>query len=174
MNLKSENLLLRGTAMTLEEMAKRLEAMEKRLKVAEDIEAIKQLHTNYINNIAFLQWDKILDCFAENASAHIASGTYTGKVEIKRFFDSIHEGHSGKEGFILTHPLISVNGDTAKGSWILYTMYSYQVTGQALFWVQGLYDCEYIRENGQWKIWNVKFEGRLHLPGVDHPPYPGV
>jgi len=45
-----------------------------------------------------------------------------------------------------------VNGDTAKGDFMLFMMYFYKRTGQSMFWVQGQYDNDYVRENGQWKI----------------------
>jgi hypothetical protein len=45
-----------------------LEELEKRVKVLEDIEAIKQLHVNYVYLLCNLQWDDMVECFAEGAT----------------------------------------------------------------------------------------------------------
>ena len=60
--------------------------------------------------------------------------------------------HAGKEGDIVVHPIIRVDDDKATGKWLLYMMYCCPRTGQSLFWVQGFYNNEYVRENGEWKI----------------------
>jgi SnoaL-like domain len=62
-----------------------------------------------------------------------------------------------------------VNGDRAKGKWLLYMMYCYPRTGQSLFWVQGFYNMEYVRENGKWKISYMNWTERMGLPGGGPP-----
>jgi len=48
-------------------------------------------------------------------------------------------------------------------------MYCYPRTGPALFWVQGFYTMEYVRENGEWKISYMNWEERMGLPGGGPP-----
>lgn len=48
-----------------------LEELEKRVKVLEDIEAIKQLHINYVYLLCNLQWEDMLECFAEDATLEL-------------------------------------------------------------------------------------------------------
>jgi len=55
------------------------------------------------------------------------------------------------EGDILVHPVIDLDGDKAKGSGALHDVLLPR-TGQSLFWVQGFYDMDYVREKGKWKI----------------------
>jgi hypothetical protein len=61
------------------------------------------------------------------------------------------------------------DGDRAKGKWLLYMMYCYPHTGQSLFWVQGFYNMEYVRENGKWKISYMNWTERMGLPGGGPP-----
>jgi hypothetical protein len=150
-----------------------LEEMEKRLRTLEDIEEIKQLHIRYVNCLTTTNWDELVDCFAENAYVDLSEG-YQGKEEIAGFYKGeITLTHIGKEGNYLVHPIISVDGDRAKGSWLFYTMFSQPHTLQygtmtapidAPDWMHGYYEMEYVRENGRWKISFLKWSIRLQSP----------
>jgi hypothetical protein len=65
--------------------------------------------------------------------------------------------------------LISVEGDKAKGSWVLYIMYRYPRTGQAMFWIQSVFEPEYFKENGKWKFRAIRCYERLGIPGGGTP-----
>jgi hypothetical protein len=149
--------------------------IKKRLRVLEDIEQIKQLQYRYLNCVMFAKYDEIGDCFAENAKIHFIESrpVTTGKAAIEKFFkDEIAKIHVGKEGDFEVHPIISVDGDKATGNWVMYIMYFYPRTGQSLFWVQGIYDAEYVREKGKWKFGYLKWRERLGLPGGGPPIEP--
>ena len=146
--------------------------IEKRLRVLEDIEQIKQLQYRYLNCVMFATYEDIGDCFAENSTINfgVPSHPIKGKGAIEKFFkEQIAKIHVGKEGDFEVHPIISVDGDKATGSWVMYIMYFYPRTGQSLFWVQGIYDVEYVRENGQWKFSLLGWRERLGLPGGGPP-----
>jgi ketosteroid isomerase-like protein len=164
--------------MTLEEMEKRLKAtedvlkkLEKRIRVTEDIQEIHQLQRRYVNALICTEWDDCADCFAENAKIDVyLHDPVKGKAAITKWFkEELSVTHAGKEGDILVHPIISVDGDKAKGKWLLYMMYAYPRTGQSLFWVQGFYEMEYVRENSTWKISLMKWTERMGLPGGGPP-----
>ena len=148
--------------MTLEQLEERLRTteamlkeMEKRLRVTEDIEEIKQLQIHYVNCLTLAKYDEIIDCFAEDSEIHLSERTQPtkGKAAIAKVFrENIAKTHVGKEGDILIHPIISVDDNKAKGTWVIYLMYFHPQTHQSLFWVQGFYDMEYVRENGKWKF----------------------
>ena len=144
----------------------------KRVKVSEDIEEIKQLQIRYVNALITTDWDTVMNCFAKDATffAYLIQKEIKGKAAIEKWFrESIAKNHVGKEGDFVVHPIISVDGDTATGSWLLYMMYCYPRTGQALFWVQGFYDMKYIRENGKWKFHYFKWAERMGIPGGGPP-----
>ena len=150
-----------------------LEELEKRLRTLEDIEEIKQIQIRYVNCLTTTDWDELIDCFAEDAFVDLSEG-YHGKEEIAGFYKGeITMTHIGKEGNYLVHPVIAVDGDTARGSWLLYTLFSQPHTLQtgamplaepAPDWMHGFYDMEYVRENGRWKISRLKWRKRLESP----------
>ncbi len=150
--------------MTPEEMENRLLDLEKRQQATEDIEAIKQLHYRYMNNFMMANWDEVLNCFADDCFLDVLPGNepVKGIKEIEKVFRGIlGKSHTGKEGDFLVHPLIQVNGDTAKGNWTMYMMWMHADTCEPLFWVQGAYDAEYIKSGGGWKFSSLKHRGRI-------------
>jgi hypothetical protein len=164
--------------MTLEEMGKRLKIvedalkeMEKSVRVIRDIEEIKDVQRRYINALICTEWDDCADCFAENARVDVyLHKPIQGRETIRKWFkEELSKTHAGKEGDVLVHPIIKVDGDKATGKWLLYMMYCYPRTGQSLFWVQGFYNNEYVRENGKWKISLMYWRERMGLPGGGPP-----
>ena len=165
---------------TLEELEKRvkaleererrideLEGMEKRLKALEDLEEIKKLHRDYIFWLSNHQWDEMIDCFSEDAIAWIGKhGEQKGKKAIKASFDSDISQVAAyqKGGQILVQPVIAVDGDKASGYWSWYRLNTdfKSPSGQTvkLFGpkMQAKYDCEYIKENGKWKIKSIRLK----------------
>jgi ketosteroid isomerase-like protein len=164
--------------MTLEDLEKRVKAAEeelkvlrKRLTVQEDVEEIKKIQVTYVNALMATDWDKTTDCFSDNARINVyLHDPVQGRKAIEKFFkEELAVTHAGKEGDVCIHPIITVDGDKAKGSWLLYMMYFYPRTGQSLFWVQGYYEMEYVREKGKWKIDYMSWTERLGLPGSGPP-----
>ena len=152
-----------------------LEEMEKRLKTLEDIEEIRKLQARYVNYLTTIQWDELVDCFAEDGVVDLHMGIAKGKKEIEKFFkEKIAITHIGMEGNFVVHPIISVKGDKAKASWLLFTYFSMPhkiqiapaLTAEedAPEWMHGYYDMEYIKENGTWKISLLKWRNRLRSP----------
>jgi len=164
--------------MTLEELEKRvkaleerekrlnvLEEMEKRLQALEDLEEIKKLHRDYIFWLSNHQWDDMVDCFSEDAVAEIGKhGEQKGKESIRASFnnDISKTASYQKGGQILIQPVITVDGDNAKGYWNWYRLNTEfrSPSGQAvnLFGpqMQAKYDCEYKKINGKWKFSRMK------------------
>lgn len=164
--------------MTLEELEKKLAETEKRLlaaeqriRVNEDIEQVKQLHQRYMNALAYINWDDIIDCFADDCSIDVQFGGFIkGKDNVARFFrEQLSTIHNGKEGIFAIHPQITVNGDTAKGNWLMYIMYADHRTWASRYWLQGIYDADYVRVNGQWKFSYLQWRPRLEPPGAPPP-----
>jgi hypothetical protein len=143
--------------------AKNLENILKRLKTLEDIEAVKKIMRHYVNCLVHVQWDDLMDCFTENARVEIGiSGLREGRQAISTLFkQDIGTRHIGKEMIFLSHPIISIHGDTAFGKWMLYHMFTEADHIEKNTWVQGRYDCEYERIGEEWKINNLKWKQRL-------------
>jgi len=141
--------------MTLEELAEKI-------KVLEDIEEIKKLHINYVYLLCDLQWDEMLDCFAENATLDLMDqGVRQGKKEIGEVFHNVLAKMIKRtDGHFVGQPVISVDGDKAKGYWILYLFFA----EPEVKWVQGRQDCEYVKVNGKWKFSSVIFASPWPAP----------
>lgn len=139
--------------MTSEEMEQRLKILEARTQVMEDIEAIKQLQYRYKNAFMQANWDELIDCFAEDATIDISpdgKNVGTGMAEVKRQFGNMAKVHVGAETDLVYHPIISVSGDKAKGTWMVTdTMH---VIDQPPVSIYGIYTAEYVKVNGQWKL----------------------
>ncbi len=132
-----------------------LEELEKRLEMLEDIEAIKWLHREYLFFISDLEIDKALECFTDDIEVEIASyGAIKGKGDVGRFFkETIRKNvFESKDGHFTGQPVITVEGKKATGHWMFYRF----VQSPTVRWIQGRYDCEYVKENGKWKFSLVK------------------
>lgn len=139
--------------MTLDEMAQKYQALEARIQVIEDVEAIKQLQYRYKNAFMQAHWEELVDCFAEDATIDIRpDGTNVGRgiAEIKRQFSNMAKVHVGAETDLVYHPIISVSGNKAKGTWMVTdTMHVIDQPPQSIY---GIYNAEYVKINGQWKF----------------------
>ncbi|MBN1176760.1 MAG: nuclear transport factor 2 family protein [Dehalococcoidales bacterium] len=153
----------------------KLEEMEKRLKNLEDIESIRQLQIRYVNDLTTIDWDDLLDCFTEDAVVDLSVGVVKGKQAIEDLFkNKIAITHVGQEGNYVVHPIITVEGDKATGSWLLYTHFSLPHKIQidpspvanvdAPDWMGGYYEMEYVREKGDWKISLLRWTRSLYSP----------
>ena len=138
-----------------------LEDLEKRVKAIEDLEEIKKLHQNYINLMDNLQYEEVLDLFTEDATAEVRnSGVKRGKKELSEVYLGVlakARGTTRFDGHMAIEPDITVDGDTAKGTWLIYMLFS----KPTIQWVQGKNECEYRKENGKWKISKLKFTRTL-------------
>lgn len=103
----------------------------------------------------------MIGCFAENATAQITTPqVHKGKAEIaKHFREFIATRGVPKGGHILVQPVVTVEGDTAKGHWTMYRLfYDFDASaGATVRWTQGRYDCKYIKESGEWKFSSMKY-----------------
>ncbi len=157
-----------------------LEEMQERVQRLQDIEDIKKLHRKYIYMLSNYQWSDMIECFAEDAVADLdPDGRYEGKEQIRKLIVGVIGERINpkrpKGGQILDQPVITVEGDTAKGKWfmnrynsddttkehwrILKPYYKYPNTVEAKppQLSLGKYDVEYVKENGEWKFSYLKW-----------------
>jgi len=157
-----------------------LQELEKRVKVLEDIEEIKQMHIRYILDLNHQNFEGMIDYFTDDAVMDYWNHC-EGKEEIAKFFRNMaadqRKNKAWKGGQILLHPLITVDGDTAKGNWTWYRLTGLG-TIQKFTSEQGLeipfpvpfpgfYTMEYRRVDGKWKM--SKFHLTHNWPGNQWP-----
>jgi hypothetical protein len=197
-------------AARIAELRPRLAAVEQRATRVEDHNAIENLQGSYGYYTDKMLWDEVVDLFADDGTLEIGpSGVYVGKTSIRRYLDSLSNGMQGPlEGVLFDHfqlqPIITVaeDGQTANGRWRLFLMTGVSGSGSGGNWGEGVYENEYVKENGVWKIrklhWFANFVapyegGWLEVnrkaiedfamgrgvtpdrpPSVSYEPYPGV
>ena len=152
-----------------------LEELEKRVRTLEDIDQIRKLQVHYVNCLTTASWDDVFDCFSEDSVVDFPQGIARGKQQVIAIFRNVVASmHVGLEGNFVVHPIITVDGDTAKGSWLLYIQFCRPrdfpsdftdlIGGETPDWMQGFYEMEYIRQQGEWKISLLRWRRRLLSP----------
>lgn len=136
-----------------------LEELEKRIRDIEELEKIKKLHREYISCLDNLEFKKALDYFTEDAEVEVrSSGVLKGRKNYSRIYlDTLAQRKERHDGHLVGQPIITIDGDTAKGQWTVYILFSVPT----IEWVQGKHDCEYVKENGEWKFSKLKFTRTL-------------
>ena len=146
-----------------------LEELEERVRALEDLEEIKKLHQHYIDLMDKLQYEEVLDLFTEDATSEIRNfGVKRGRKEMAEIYLGVIAKKRGNERFeshMAIEPNITVNGNNAKGTWLIYIFFS----KPEIQWVQGKNECEYRKENGIWKISKLKFTRTLASDPSQYP-----
>jgi len=132
-----------------------LEELEKRVQAIEDLEDIKKLHQKYIDLMDNLRYPEVLDLFTEDASVEIRNfGVLKGKEGLTDVYvNKLGRRTARSEGHFVIEPDITIDGDTASGTWLVYMLFSLP----DVQWVQGRNEAEYIKVGGKWCIKSMKF-----------------
>lgn len=132
-----------------------IEEIEKRLIALEDQEEIKRLHQHYVCLMDNLEFDKIPELFSEDAIVEVRNhGVKKGIQAVTELFLEVSKRRKGvKDGHMAIQPDISIVGEKGFGTWLIYIFFS----KPSVQWVQGVNECEYIKENGKWKFRKLKF-----------------
>jgi len=156
----------------MSELEQRLSALEHRVGELEDINAIRRLHWAYGYYIDFNRAQDVADLFADDGEVIFLSGVFRGREGVFRLYGTWfqnffleHGGEGPAFGFLLDHfqmqDIITVAPDrqTAKGRFrgLLFggshESRDYHPEGLPLqFMESGIYENDYVRENGVWKI----------------------
>jgi SnoaL-like domain len=156
----------------MSDVEKRLAALEHKVGELEDVNAIRRLHWAYGYYIDFNRARDTADLFAEDGEVIFLSGVYKGRESVFRlygtWFQNLFLEHGGEgpvDGFLLDHfqmqDIITVAADrqTAKGRFrgMLFggshETRPWKPDGVPLqFMEAGIYENDYVREDGVWKI----------------------
>jgi hypothetical protein len=144
---------------TLQQRVDRLEALTARV---EAISAIKRLQHAYGHYSELGLWHDFADLFADTGIGHYTQGALDREGIRSLFLKEVGGGRLGlADGRIYPHismqPVVTLaaDGQTAKGRWHIMAMLGgYERTAS---WAGGVYENEYIRENGVWKMKDVNY-----------------
>lgn len=147
-------------------LGSRVEQLQARVESVESIRAIKRLQYAYGHYVELGLWNDFADLFAEDAVTNYQSGV-RGKDAIRRlFFEQVGQGKLGlADGRIYPHilfqPVINLapDGRSAKGRWRILAMLG--AYGGSATWYSGVYENEYVLEDGVWKISVIHSEPKV-------------
>jgi hypothetical protein len=174
-----------------------LEELQKRIQRLEDIKQIEKLQRIYGYYRDYEEWEKVVDLFSDNAASveECDYGVYKGKAGVRRYYIDLLKG--GKDAKLRPGYMsigmqiqgvvtVADDGQTAKGRW-----YGFFVEARPTLtlhdgelrqlWAHGIYENEYVKENGKWLFsklhWNNTFcspveDGWLNLPLMGWMPLP--
>ena len=125
--------------------------------------AVKRVQETYAQYSQFGLWTDMAALFADNAQLSYGKDNAQGRQAIQNYFlTTFGEGtHGLKPGGLHTQmvlrPLINVSADgqSAKGRW-----WEFSMTGQhgvKAEWAAGIFENEYVRERGVWKISRMRY-----------------
>jgi hypothetical protein len=157
-----------------------LEELEAKVTFLEDIQQIERLQRIYGYYVDYGEWDKVIDLFSDDTESVevIDHGLYLGKAGVRRFFGGLL-GRSKREGVrqpgILALVLqlqgvvdIDPDGKTAKGRWQAIELSGRPVTGTPRpMWGLGVYENEYVKEDGKWKFKKLHYNQTFMTPYED-------
>jgi hypothetical protein len=147
----------------------RVDLLEFKLENIESVRAIKRLQYAYGHYTEMGLWNDFADLFTDDAKTNYSQGAQ-GKAEVRKlFFDQVGQGKLGlADGRIYPHILfqpvinLSPDGRTAKGRWRILAMLG-GLNGGAT-WYSGVYENEYVLDNGAWKISLLRSEPKATAP----------
>ena len=172
----------------LASLQEQIALLDAEVQGAEAVRAVKRLQYAYGHYAEFGLWHDLADLFADGGVGHYPAGKL-GKEEIRKLF--LQDVGKGKLGLpdgqfyphIMLQPIVTLAPDrkTARGRFrVLAMLGSY---GGAAIWAGGVYENEYILENGVWKIKELhyysRYSGRYEQSGwtadnaiIPRPPDP--
>ena len=135
----------------------RVERLQAQIERVESVRAIKRLQYAYGHYVELGLWNDFADLFATDAVTNYQTGV-RGKDAIRQlFFEKVGQGKLGlSEGRIYPHilfqPVITLapSGRSAKGRWRILAMLGGY--GGSATWYSGVYENEYVLDDGVWKI----------------------
>jgi len=155
---------------SLEEKITALEDVKEKITTLEDINEIKALQRIYIYYLDNHMLEEIFDLFSDNPEYIEATdeGRYFGKEGIRKFFtkelktpNSPIESRFGLHLVVQGVVNLAPTGKTAHGRWQLLGLLGGPTptapNEKSALWLAGVYENEYIKEDGKWKFKNITF-----------------
>jgi hypothetical protein len=150
--------------------------LEQRLARIEAYIDIQNLMSKYAYYHTANRHQECMELFAldtDDTWAEMTWGRYCGRESLKRLYPEFHVWVDGDPmGKMHVHtpcqPLIEVAADckTARGIWVApgHETGSPETPTPEAAWCWIKYDCDFIMENGEWKLWHMRTPGILMTP----------
>jgi len=155
--------------MTLEsdvaDLKRQLAETRHELGILQDVQAVRTLQFKYGYFMDKCMFPAIVDLFAEDAELHFMGGLYRGKAGARRLYGGATGMNGPVDGLLFEHLIvqdivdISPDRKTAKGRFRTFMQGGVHETNKTAppnlppaFWEGGIYENEYVREDGVWKF----------------------
>ena len=163
-----------GPSTSLTALQQRVDLLEALTERVEAISAIKRLQHAYGHYAELGLWHDFADLFADTGIGHYTQGALDREGIRTLFLKEVGGGRLGlADGRIYPHismqPVVTLaaDGQSAKGRWHIMAMLG--GFGGSASWAGGVYENQYVRENGVWKMKDVRYlpqySGRYEDPG---------
>ena len=143
-------------------LQKRMDRLEADVQGAEAIRAVKRLQYAYGHYAELGLWNDFADLFADSGVGHYTTGALDREGIRRLFLEDLGNGKLGlRKGQFYPHlmlqPVVTLDAgrNSAKGRWRCLAMLGGY--GGKAFWAGGVYENQYILENGIWKINELRF-----------------
>jgi triacylglycerol lipase len=151
----------------------RLNRLEAEITAAEDLRDIKKLQRAYGYYLDKGMWQDLATFFTEDAVANYPAGIFVGHDSIRQhLFMNVGGGKMGDIGLgdnrLYNHmniqPVVHLDpgGKTAKGRWRAFAMFG--SLGGGATWAEGVYELQYAKVNGVWKISKLDYYSGFGAP----------
>ncbi len=157
-----------------------LPELQARIQRLEDVKAIEKLQRIYGYYRDYADWEKIVDLFSDSAeSVEVADlGVYKGKEGVRRFYLKLLGAEPPRPGMLSLkmqlQGVVTVNpdGKTASGRWYGWGMEALPAASihygeLRQTWTFGIYENEYVKENGKWLFKKLLFSLTFRTPYED-------
>jgi hypothetical protein len=149
---------------TVDNLKAQVKSLEKEVQTLKDIEAINRLQRAYGYYVEHMMGQEIIDCFSTSDDVYLEwlEGRYNGQSGLHRYFDKMRDTYSHE----LLHQVIQVSGIVtvapdglkAQGRWYAFGGVAIPMGDKVREnWENSIYEMDYIKENGIWKILGIKW-----------------
>jgi hypothetical protein len=144
--------LLAATAAPALAQSNKLAELDKRITRLEDLNAIERLQRTYGYFVDKGQWTQLSELFSDDATLEIGGkGLFLGKTRVLEYMQTAFGPDGAKPNVLANHmqfqPIPDIAADGTRG-WVRSRAYVMSNGG----WGLPLYENEYRKENGIWKI----------------------
>ena len=152
-----------------------LKELEARLKNLEDVEAINRLQRAYGYYLVHWEGKQLAALFSDAPDVTLGAGdggvVFSGQKDVKNFFKRIGDPPELLHGLMQLSGIVDVDpdGKTAKGRWFGFGPLAIPGEDEKVkaIWRFGIYENEYVKEKGRWKIKKLHYDYIMTTPYED-------
>jgi hypothetical protein len=148
---------------SIEALQAQINSLQNEVRTLKDIEAIQRVQKAYGYYLEHFMSQEIIDLFSDgpNVSLTLSAGTYAGKAGVAKFFNHITPTHEFLHQVMQSADIINIDpsGNKAHGRWYCLGAVALpfeNAVRESFF--SGIYSCDYIKEEGIWKLEQLRFD----------------